>query len=134
EVKFADTVCQPTKERQQAAHRLAATCDVVVVVGGRNSNNTRQLVRACEAEGARVHHVETATELRPAWFDGAGTVGLTAGTSTPDEVIAEVHQALLGMATEGQPRLLRGIGNPSLTTASSGRPGPAPCASSGGRP
>ena len=59
-------------------------CEVVVVVGGRNSNNTRQLVRACEAEGARVHHVEAASELRAEWFEGVRSVGLTAGTSTPD--------------------------------------------------
>ena len=94
EVKFADTVCQPTKERQQAARRLAASCEAVVVIGGRNSNNTRQLVRTCEAEGARVYHVERAEELRPEWFTGLQTVGITAGTSTPDEVIAAVRETL----------------------------------------
>lgn len=99
-VRFVDTVCQPTKERQKAARRLAATCEVVVVVGGRNSNNTRQLVHTCAAEGARVYQVETAAELRREWFAGARSVGLTAGTSTPDQTIAEVHQALLSLAAE----------------------------------
>lgn len=94
EVRFADTVCQPTKDRQQAARRLAASCQVVVVVGGRGSNNTRQLVRTCEAEGARVYHVERAAEVRPEWLRGAESVGLTAGTSTPDETIQEVREAL----------------------------------------
>lgn len=97
EVRFIDTVCQPTKERQSAARRLASECPVVIVIGGRNSNNTRQLLRACEAQGARAYQVETAADLRPEWLSGTEMVGLTAGTSTPDEVIEEVHSALLQM-------------------------------------
>jgi 4-hydroxy-3-methylbut-2-enyl diphosphate reductase len=102
EVRFVDTVCQPTKERQNAARRLAALCPVVIVIGGRNSNNSRQLVRTCEAEGAHVYHVESAADLRPEWFIDIDTVGLTAGTSTPDEVIQEVHDALLRFAEPAQ--------------------------------
>ena len=98
EVRFVDTVCQPTKERQSAARRLASLCPVVIVIGGRNSNNTRQLVRTCEAEGARAHQVETAADLRPEWFIDIDTVGLSAGTPTPDAVIEEVHDALLRFA------------------------------------
>jgi 4-hydroxy-3-methylbut-2-en-1-yl diphosphate reductase len=98
EVRFIDTVCQPTKERQSAARRLASLCPVVIVIGGRNSNNTRQLVRTCEAEGARAYQVESAADLRPEWFIDTESVGLTAGTSTPDEVIQEVHDALLRSA------------------------------------
>jgi 4-hydroxy-3-methylbut-2-en-1-yl diphosphate reductase len=98
EVRFRDTVCQPTKDRQAAARRLASACEVVVVVGGRNSNNTGQLVRACELEGARAYQVERAADLRPEWFLGVRTAGLTAGTSTPDPVIDEVHRALLRLA------------------------------------
>jgi 4-hydroxy-3-methylbut-2-enyl diphosphate reductase len=106
EVRFQDTVCQPTKDRQAAARRLAAQCDVVVVVGGRNSNNTRQLTRTIEAHGTRAYHVEGPDDLRPEWWAGAGTVGLTAGTSTPDEVIEAVHQALLRFARVGRSRPL----------------------------
>jgi 4-hydroxy-3-methylbut-2-enyl diphosphate reductase len=98
EIRCQDTVCQPTKERQEAARRLAATCDAVVVVGGRNSNNTRQLVRTIEAHGTPAYQVEGPDDLRPEWWAGAGSVGLTAGTSTPDEVIEAVHQALLRFA------------------------------------
>jgi 4-hydroxy-3-methylbut-2-en-1-yl diphosphate reductase len=97
EVKFADTVCQPTKERQLAARRLAAACEVVVVVGGRGSNNTRQLTRTCEAEGARAYQVERPEDLCPEWFEGLETVGLTAGTSTPDETVEAVRRALEGL-------------------------------------
>src|SRR5438128_1096236 len=94
EVRFSDTVCQPTKERQAAARRLACRCQVVVVIGGQGSNNTRQLVRTCQAEGACTYQVESAADLRPEWFAGVEAVGLTAGTSTPDEVIEAVHYAL----------------------------------------
>src|SRR5712692_4037521 len=98
EVRFVDTVCQPTKERQSAARRLASLCPVVIVIGGRNSNNTRQLVRTCAMEGARAYQVESAADLRPEWFIDIDIVGLTAGTSTPDEGIQEVHDALLRFA------------------------------------
>src|SRR5947207_1283446 len=69
-VKFVDTVCQPTKERQEAARRLAAEADVMVVIGGRTSNNTLQLARTCAAEGATTYQVENASDLRADWFAG----------------------------------------------------------------
>jgi 4-hydroxy-3-methylbut-2-enyl diphosphate reductase len=93
-VRFMDTVCKPTKDRQSAAVEMARQADVVVVVGGRSSNNTRELVRTCGQYCARVHHVETEADVRPEWFDGAGVVGLTAGTSTPDDVIDRVEAHL----------------------------------------
>jgi hypothetical protein len=98
EVKFRDTVCQPTKQRQQAAEELARRCDVVVVIGGVHSNNTRELAATCGRFCARVHHVQTAADLRPEWFQPADTVGITAGTSTPDDVIAAVEAALRTLA------------------------------------
>jgi 4-hydroxy-3-methylbut-2-en-1-yl diphosphate reductase len=91
EVRFFDTVCKPTKERQSAAVEMARESDVVIVVGGRSSNNTRELVKTCARYCARVHHVETEADVRPEWFDAAEVVGLTAGTSTPDDVIDRVE-------------------------------------------
>jgi 4-hydroxy-3-methylbut-2-enyl diphosphate reductase len=91
EVRFIDTVCKPTKDRQSAAIALARQSDVVIVAGGRSSNNTRELVRTCARHCSRVYHVETDADVRPEWFDSATVVGLTAGTSTPDEVIDEVE-------------------------------------------
>jgi 4-hydroxy-3-methylbut-2-enyl diphosphate reductase len=102
EVRFIDTVCQPTKQRQNAAIELSRQCDLVVVVGGADSNNTRELVTTCSLYCRRVEHVQTAEDLRPEWFAGAERVGLTAGTSTPDSVINAVEQRLLsfGDSTE----------------------------------
>jgi 4-hydroxy-3-methylbut-2-en-1-yl diphosphate reductase len=94
EVRFIDTVCQPTKQRQNAAVELASQCDAVVVVGGLHSNNTRELAKTCAALCPRVFQVETAADLRTEWLVGAEAVGLTAGTSTPDEVIAAVEHRL----------------------------------------
>jgi 4-hydroxy-3-methylbut-2-enyl diphosphate reductase len=91
EVRFLDTVCKPTKERQSAAAEMARQADVVIVVGGRSSNNTHELVTTCARYCARVHHVQTDADVRPEWFDAAKVVGLTAGTSTPDDVIDRVE-------------------------------------------
>ena len=100
EVRFTDTVCQPTKNRQAALRKLLAECDTMVVVGGRNSNNTVQLVTAASAAGLAVFHIERAEELDPAWFCTAQNVGLTAGTSTLKETVAAVHARLCGIAEQ----------------------------------
>lgn len=94
EVRFVDTVCQPTKQRQHAAVELAQRADVVIVIGGENSNNTRELVRTCGCHCRRVHHIQTAADLCPEWLAEAQIVGLTAGTSTPDEVVDAVEARL----------------------------------------
>jgi 4-hydroxy-3-methylbut-2-enyl diphosphate reductase len=97
-VRFIDTVCLPTKQRQSAAIELARQCDVVIVIGGANSNNTRELVSTCKRYCADVHHVQTEADLRSEWFVGAGTVGITAGTSTPDPVIDRIDQRIRELA------------------------------------
>jgi 4-hydroxy-3-methylbut-2-en-1-yl diphosphate reductase len=94
DVRFIDTVCQPTKDRQQALRDLVRDSDVVVVVGGPESNNSRKLAELARQLGRPAHLVAGAAELRPEWFAGCGVVGLTAGTSTPDRVIAEVKSWL----------------------------------------
>ena len=94
EVRFIDTVCQPTKQRQSAAIELAKHSDVVVVVGGRNSNNTRELVATCAQFCPAVFHIQGPNDIDDAWFAQAERIGLTAGTSTPDSLIAEVERRL----------------------------------------
>jgi 4-hydroxy-3-methylbut-2-en-1-yl diphosphate reductase len=91
EVRFIDTVCQPTKQRQSAAAELAQQCDVVIVVGGEHSNNTRELVATCREFCSRVYHVQTAANLCADWFNDANVAGITAGTSTPDATIQDVE-------------------------------------------
>ena len=105
EVRFSDTVCQPTKNRQSALRKLIAECDTMVVVGGRNSNNTAQLVAAASAAGLTVIHIERAEELDPAWFRDSQNVGLTAGTSTLKETVAAVHERLQQIAALHQPAI-----------------------------
>lgn len=91
DVRFIDTVCQPTKDRQVALRRLASECDVVVVVGGPDSNNSRKLAELAHSLGRPAYRVAHASELRREWFTGCDVVGLTAGTSTPEPVINEVR-------------------------------------------
>ena len=95
EIRFIDTVCHPTKDHQQALETLLDQVEAMVVVGGRNSNNTRELVARCRERGVPAYHVQSAIDLQPEWFDGVDTVGLSAGTSTLDETITEVQRALL---------------------------------------
>jgi 4-hydroxy-3-methylbut-2-enyl diphosphate reductase len=94
EVRFIDTVCQPTKNRQRAAVELAQSSDVVIVIGGANSNNTRELVKTCSEFCSNVYHVQTAADLSPDWFSGEDVVGITAGTSTPDVLIQAVEERI----------------------------------------
>jgi 4-hydroxy-3-methylbut-2-enyl diphosphate reductase len=94
DVRFVDTVCQPTKDRQEALRRLIDECDTVVVVGGPESNNSRKLTELARAAGRRAYQVAAAAELRSEWFEEARVVGLTAGTSTPEQVISEVRARL----------------------------------------
>jgi 4-hydroxy-3-methylbut-2-enyl diphosphate reductase len=94
DIRFSDTICHPTKDHQKALDRLMDEVEAMVVVGGHNSNNTRQLVLRCQARGLRAYHVQGPEDLRSDWFAGVETVGLTAGTSTLDETIDAVEQAL----------------------------------------
>jgi 4-hydroxy-3-methylbut-2-enyl diphosphate reductase len=94
EVRFIDTVCQPTKQRQNAAVEIAKKSDVVVVIGGAHSNNTHELVKTCSQFCARVHHVQTADDLHADWFCADDVVGITAGTSTPDAVIDTIERRI----------------------------------------
>lgn len=107
EVKFVDTVCQPTKQRQFAVLELAQKCDVVVVIGGAHSNNTHELAKTCSLFCHRVHLVQTVEDLREEWFRETDTVGITAGTSTPDMIIQEVERILIAMTPVRQLKQLQ---------------------------
>ncbi len=104
-VVFKDTVCHPTKARQTALDRLCEAAGFVLVVGGRNSNNSRQLVEKARTKGCRAELVTRAEEIMEDWFSDIGVVGGTAGTSTLDESVEEVLCRLetLGGIRVGQP-------------------------------
>jgi 4-hydroxy-3-methylbut-2-enyl diphosphate reductase len=99
EVTVMNTVCLPTRLRQLSAEELACQADVVLVVGGAHSNNTRELVATCRRHCARVFHVQTASDVRAEWLAGALRIGITAGTSTPDDVIDDVEAMVRTLAT-----------------------------------
>nr|WP_315990017.1 S1 RNA-binding domain-containing protein [Desulforamulus aquiferis] len=94
EVDARNTICHATGERQKAALELAQNVDIMVVVGGKNSANTKKLAKICSETGTPTFHVESAEELQDEWFRGADTVGLTAGASTPDVIIEEVKRRM----------------------------------------
>ena len=90
ELSIINTTCPETDERYHAARELAVDCDLIIVVGGRNSANTRKLAQTCASTGVETRHIERAAEMEAAWLEGKEVVGVTAGASTPDESIEEV--------------------------------------------
>lgn len=95
DVSRGDTICYATKENQDAARALAGDpeVDVIVVIGGKKSANTKHLWEICR-ESKPAYLVQGRDDLEPGWFEGARVVGLTAGSSTPDYVIDEVEERL----------------------------------------
>ncbi len=99
ELKVVNTVCPVTIRRQQDTMELADKVDMMVVVGGRNSANTKELTRLCQISGRRVIQIEGPRELEDAGaFDGARVVGVTGGTSTPIEDLQAVAERVYRLA------------------------------------
>ncbi len=90
ELRIINTLCNVTKKRQKEAVDLAKKVNLMIVVGGRNSANTRCLAEVCSSAGTETHHVETAAEIKEDWLRGKSFVGVTTGTSIPDQVTQEV--------------------------------------------
>ncbi len=98
DVAWIDTICQPTRDRQEALEELLAEATVLVVVGGKRSNNSRALMQRALDRGKRAHFIQTANEIDAQWFEPRDIVGLTAGTSTPDDIIEAVAAQLDALA------------------------------------
>lgn len=94
ELKVHNTICRSTTERQAETREIAEKVDVMVVVGGKNSANTKQLVRLSEGLGKKTYHIETVHELSPEMFAGVKRIGVTAGASTSQWLIDEVVEFL----------------------------------------
>lgn len=83
DLRVVNTICSATQERQDSAAELASRADVMIIIGGKNSGNTRRLAEICMDRCPRTHHIEDSSEIQRAWFEGSTLVGVTAGASTP---------------------------------------------------
>jgi 4-hydroxy-3-methylbut-2-enyl diphosphate reductase len=90
ELRIFNTLCDATRKHQAAALGLAKRADLMIVIGGKDSANTKRLAEICADTGVATHHIETVAELDPSWVRGRHHIGVTAGASTPDEAINEV--------------------------------------------
>ena len=100
EVRAVNTICTDTNNRQSEALRLAEEVDVMIVVGGKTSANTKHLAELSETHGARSFHIEGPDELRPEWFDGVKVAGLMSGASTPGWLVDSVQTRMEELARQ----------------------------------
>ncbi|NIT64847.1 MAG: 4-hydroxy-3-methylbut-2-enyl diphosphate reductase, partial [Gammaproteobacteria bacterium] len=103
-----DDICYATQNRQDAVKALARRCDVILVVGSRNSSNSNRLREMAEKEGARAYLIDTAGQIEPGWLEGAACIGVTAGASAPEvlvqAVVARLKQCGAESARESEGR------------------------------
>ncbi|MGE3172558.1 MAG: 4-hydroxy-3-methylbut-2-enyl diphosphate reductase [Planctomycetota bacterium] len=125
DVAFVDTVCAPTRARQQALQDLLPNVEALVVVGGRGSNNTQRLAATARAAGVPVTQVEAAAELDPDWVRRYRCIGLTAGTSTLDATVDAVEARLRAIGAGPSSRTGRSGHNRSSSQAASQPQAPA---------
>ncbi|MBQ8418140.1 MAG: 4-hydroxy-3-methylbut-2-enyl diphosphate reductase [Phascolarctobacterium sp.] len=100
EFRVERTICLATSQRQNAAMKLAGEVDAFIVIGGRNSANTRHLYELVATKCSKAYHIETAAELEPDMFRDCTKIGITAGASTPDRLIKEAIAAMENMDFE----------------------------------
>ncbi len=91
DVSVVNTICSATEERQTEAKEIAAKVDVMIIIGGTHSSNTRKLYEICKKECHRTYFIQTLDDLRVEFFDSISLVGITAGASTPNNIIEEVQ-------------------------------------------
>lgn len=94
EIRIFNTICNTTIERQASAKKIAEKTDIAIVIGGRDSSNTRQLLEICRNVNPRSYHIESSEQIKREWFEGVTSVSLTAGASTPDYIMQEVYEKI----------------------------------------
>lgn len=99
-IKIYNTICLETKLRQKMAEELSKKVDIMIIVGGKNSSNTKRLAEICKKFCENSYLVESAGDLKKIWFKDKDTVGLTAGASTPDWIIEEVIEKIKKVNSE----------------------------------
>jgi 4-hydroxy-3-methylbut-2-enyl diphosphate reductase len=102
ELRVINTLCDVTSSQQEAARELAQEVDLMLIVGGRSSANTRHLVEICREEGVETYHLESADELDPDWLKDRERVGVTAGASTPDSAVQVVVERIRELVGGGE--------------------------------
>lgn len=101
DIEVHNTICPSTRERQKEVAELAKKCDVMLVIGGKNSANTGKLVAICKQSGVATHHIQSVHNIDPQWFHNASSVGIAAGASTPEWIIREVVDLVMETNNEG---------------------------------
>jgi 4-hydroxy-3-methylbut-2-enyl diphosphate reductase len=90
EIKIYNTICDSTAQRVKETKELAKKVDLMIIVGGKNSANTNQLVKLSKEVCSKVHHIETAEEIAKKWLNSVERVGISGGASTPQRIINDV--------------------------------------------
>jgi len=90
EIKFFNTICRPTRMKQAEMKNLPRMNDVVIIIGSRESANTRRLFEISREINPRSYWIESADQIKPRWFRNAKKIGITAGASTPDSATSAV--------------------------------------------
>lgn len=90
ELRIVNTICDATRRRQQSTLELSKRVDLMLVIGGRSSANTRRLAEICSTAGVETYHIEGAVEIDPLWLQDRRRIGVTAGASTPEEAVEAV--------------------------------------------
>ncbi len=96
---FVDTICNPTKQRQSGTEELAKESDIMIIIGGLNSSNSKELYAKCKEIGVESHFIQVSEQINPKWFEGKEKIGVTAGASTPDYLIWEVVNKIKEMTS-----------------------------------
>ena len=94
EARIFNTICSDTAQRQALAKKFLKECDVMMVVGGKNSANTRRLYQICRESGVDSHHIETEKEIKKKWFFKKKSCGVVSGASTPDEMVKKITKKI----------------------------------------
>lgn len=99
---YVDTICNPTKQRQSDIDELASDRDLIIVIGGKNSSNSKELYAKAKEYGVESHFIQSAGQVQKEWFSGREKIGVTAGASTPDYLIGEVVEKIKELTKNGQ--------------------------------
>lgn len=99
-MRVINTLCDVTSSQQAAASELAGEVDLMLVVGGHNSANTKHLLEVCREEGTSAYHVESPAEVKAEWLKGRERVGIAAGASTPDSTVEAVVRRIQSLGAE----------------------------------